>query len=246
VIFDPSKARVAVALEGDRIDLDEACFWFGTHGNIRVCNIHIPPNDKTVLLSTEFDKLADDGQIYSSAHRILDHINGLLFLDDVQRKPIIPQGVVHRRADNGNWGVTIHLAAVHINVRSRVRVRSGASEQLAPPRATRLLQEAARDDVVAEVLTFLRSAPDYFELYKAFERMKADIEDRLGGGSPSRIGWPGSRRLAHFTQSATVYRHARHKWPRNYDMTKAMSLRDARKFVRELAAVWLQWRYPQS
>ena len=40
---------------------------------------------------------------------------------------------------------------------------------------------AQSDDVVADVLTYLRGEPDWFDLWKVFETMRDDINRRLGG-----------------------------------------------------------------
>ena len=97
------------------------------------------------------------------------------------------------------------------------------------------------DDVVADVLTFLRGEPDWFDLYKAFERMRDDSNRQIGQRKTSTLGGPA---LDHFTQSAQVYRHSRSKWPQGYTMANAMQTSDARKFVQELVRNWLDRRYP--
>jgi hypothetical protein len=91
------------------------------------------------------------------------------------------------------------------------------------------------------VLTFLRGEPDWFDLYKAFELMRDDINNRIGQHNQTQIGWPEKREMNSFSESAQVHRHSPAKWGR-YDLGTAMPLNDARKFVRSLTKTWLDWR----
>ena len=52
------------------------------------------------------------------------------------------------------------------------------------------MTEATRDDTLADVLTFLRGEPDWFDLYKAFELMRDDVNSKLGQNKYEQMGWP--------------------------------------------------------
>ena len=102
-----------------------------------------------------------------------------------------------------------------------------------------------RDDTLADVLTFLRGEPDWFDLYKAFELMRDDINRRLGRHRYEQMGWPDKKIVDEFSESAQVYRHSRVKWGR-FDLSTAMKFDNARAFVQSLARKWLDWRYPSN
>jgi hypothetical protein len=107
------------------------------------------------------------------------------------------------------------------------------------------MTEATRDDTLADVLTFLRGEPDWFDLYKAFELMRDDINRRLGQHRYAQMGWPDKPKIDEFSESAQVHRHSRVKWGR-FDLSTAMEFDQARAFVQSLARTWLDWRYPSN
>jgi hypothetical protein len=46
--LEPLDGRIAAALEGEPIDLNDACSFFPLgHGEVQVCKIVIPPNENT-------------------------------------------------------------------------------------------------------------------------------------------------------------------------------------------------------
>ena len=104
---------------------------------------------------------------------------------------------------------------------------------------------ATRDDTVADVLTFLRGEPDWFDLYKAFELMRDDVNHRIGQHKYEQMGWPPKKDVNGFAESAQVHRHSRVKWGR-YDLSTAMTFADAKRFLQRLAKIWLDFRYPPT
>jgi hypothetical protein len=238
--MDDSKTlegRIAVALDGEQIDFDDACMFFSEDIGIQIKRLHIPPNDKVVLLADDLNGLTDDGQIYSSAKRLVDLVNGVLFLQDPNRVPLSVQGIIHRQAANGKWGVTIY-ATGFASGRSRARFNNGVPGE--PTAQALLLQRASKNEVASDVLTHLSGKPEWFDLYKAYELMRADIKKRFRKQGAAKIGWPGKPRISYFTQSAQVYRHAKTDWPKGFSPQSAMSLRDARSFTQALCNLWLK------
>jgi hypothetical protein len=243
---EPSDAHWAVALEGNELVLEEACLLFGRDGDVRVCRFPVSGSDtRVVLIAKKFENLADDGRVYELAKRIVDLVNGILFVEDPSRAPIRLQGVVHRRADNGQWGVNIFVGSIDMNGGGRMRAALTVGDGVPPvPQQTVWLRQAMTDgDVLADVLTFLRGSPDWADLYKAFDQMQKDIGAQLGKRPASEMGWPGTTNATfkHFKQSTQVYRHSR-PWPPGYDVETAMTLSEARKYVQGLARLWLNWR----
>jgi len=242
--FSESTARWAVSLTGEKIDLSDALSLFGERGDVQVCRIMTRfGHEKIVLISNEFEGMSDHSRVQDAAERIVTLINGILFVDDAKRAPLQINGV-HKRADDGQWLGAIQSAASIASGRSRVRAMASPPEGSPPPRAPRetiWLREAAQDDIVADVLSFLRGEPGWFDLHNAFERMRSDINSQLGQNKEGAIGWPDTN---HFRQSAQVYRHSKAKWPQGYSMANAMKISDAREFVQLLTRAWLGWRYP--
>src|SRR5262252_7572883 len=108
------------------------------------------------------------------------------------------------------------------------------------------LTEATRDDTLADVLTFLRGEPDWFDLYKAFELMRDDINSKLGQNKYGQMGRPDKKTADAFSAGALVYRHSRAKRPQGYDLSTAMKSDQAREFLHSLARTRLGWRYTGS
>lgn len=239
----------AVALEGHQFDVEDARVLFGDQREgIQIASINISPDRRpTVLMADDLDDLNEPAQVLDAAQRIVDHLNGILFIMDSKRQPL-SAGAAYRRMPDGNWdrGTTVLGAALFEN-RSRVHfaavaLSSDGTPIPSPPMPqVTWLREAGLDDVVGDVLTYLRGTPDWFDLYKAFERMRDDINRRLGGQHRTHeIGWPD---FDDFTEAANVHRHSPAKWGR-YDPSNApMSLNEARGFVQKLVQTWLDWRY---
>lgn len=232
----PSTAKWAVVLEGDELDLKEARYLFNWQSDTQVCEIELRSEQvRTTVISTEFESLSDGREVHATAQHVVDLMNGLLFVADLQRAPL-RVGSVYGRVNGGQWNGATYLSA-HFSGKARFQALPHLDD--APPHPTWLCGAVA-DDVVADVLAFLRGDPDWFDLYNAFERMRADINSHVGKGNSKKIGWPTTD---HFTQSAQVYRHSQAKWPRGYNMANAMQIPEARAFVQSLTKAWLHWRY---
>jgi hypothetical protein len=245
--------RWAIALEGDAFDIEDARDLFAQPGHvIQVRIIEVAPDrNPTVLFAKEFESLSNSSEVFESSSRIFDFLNGIMFVRDVARKPLRP-GAVHERREDGRWsGGTQYAKAVRAGrgrARASAEVLRGpdSSPQPAPPAPhTIWMTEATQDNTLADVLTFLRGEPDWFDLYKAFELMRDDINHKLGQHKYEQMGWPAKPKLDEFSESAQVHRHSRLKWGR-FDLRTAMDFDKARLFVRSLAQTWLNWRYPSN
>jgi hypothetical protein len=234
--LEPLDGRIAVGLEGQPIDLDDACSFFPVgEGEVQICRITIPPNEKYVLLADVLNGLKDETEVIRMANRLIDLVNGVLFLEDPQRRPIASQGVHHRQAANGNWGVTISIPAVSARGRAgRISFRQPGD----PTPQNLVMAKAVNNENVTEVLTYLRDVPDWIDLYKAFELMRADINKRFGKGGQQKVGWPSGKHIETFRADAQFFRHSKVKWPKR-DPKSAMRLDEARSFVQELCHKWL-------
>jgi hypothetical protein len=234
--LEPLDGRIAVALEGQPIDLDDACSFFPEgEGEVQICRITIPPNEKYVLLADVLNGLTDETEVIRMAGRLIDLVNGVLFLEDPQLQPIASQGIHHRQAANGNWGVTVSIPRVLVRGRAgRISFRQPGQ----PTAQTLIMLKAMNDENVRDVLTYLRNVPDWIDLYKAFELMRADIKERFGQDGQRQVGWPSGKRIDAFTADAQFFRHSKVKWPKR-DPKSAMPLNEARSFVQDLCRKWL-------
>jgi hypothetical protein len=234
--LEPLDGRIAVALEGDPIDLNDACSFFPEgESEVQVCRITIPPNEKYVLLANVLNGLKDETEVIRMAGRLIDLVNGVLFLEDPQRLPIVSQRTHYRQAADGSWGVAISIPGVSARGRAgRISFRQAGE----PTPQTLVMRKAMNDENVRDVLTYLSSVPDWIDLFKAFELMRADVKDRFGQDGQRQIDWPSGRRIEAFTADAQFLRHSKARWPKR-DPNSAMPLHEARLFVQELCRKWL-------
>lgn len=191
---------------------------------------------KTVLVADQFDTMTDAAAVSEASSPIIDAINGICFISDAARTPIV-RAAVHERQANGGWGGGIVFAVGRASGTSRVVAfgetldKDGKPRPNPQSRQSIWLQHAMQSETVLDVLAYLRETPDWFLLYKAFEAMRAD------GGTDA--GWPDTGR---FTRSANIRRHfSRHP---SAIQTPAkpfvpMDLKEATAFVRSLATAWL-------
>jgi hypothetical protein len=202
----------------------------------------------TLLTSPQLDLLSSATEVDEVAKRLLGIVNGVLFILEPGRIPLAAAGVLEQRAD-GKWNH--HVIAETFIDRSRLSavgmtIAGGkpSPQHTRPPPALRWSAAAQSDQVVGDVLIFLSGDPDWFKFYKAFELMRDDINQRIGGQHrQEQMGWPAKKDLDHFTLSAQVYRHAP-PWDGDYTPAKAMPLGEAAQYIQSLAGTWLAWRFP--
>lgn len=230
-------SRWALDLHGNPIDLSEAAHLFARDAQVCIGTGIVPTNPTgTVLVAREFEPLSTPREVHSAGERIVDFLNGILFLDDPARQPITIGGV-HERRPNGQWSVAIICASAEITLRG-VKARGVVAGQASPPPAqTAWMAAGLNDEVVADVLTYLRGRPDWFDLYKAYEAMRQDV------GTRNQAGPNWSQEHREFSRDAQLHRHSR-EWceRRKIKRTGAMELAEARALVRSMARAWLEWK----
>jgi hypothetical protein len=243
-----SEHRWAVVLEGDPFDLESARELFGAGADIEVREFDLtgtgPGSRPTVLMANDLD-LLDIGEAFGAAERMVDILNGILFALDGDRGPLRIGERILRRNGDGTWA---NFANIHFYSPTRSRTRFYSASAFAdgtpvppptPPHAI-WMREAGHDNVLADVLTHLSGKPDWFDLYKAFELMRDDINKKLGKANCESMGWPSKSKLGEFSASAQVFRHSSAKWTDYAPSTVPMQLVRARPFVRELLQIWLR------
>jgi hypothetical protein len=244
-----SNVRWAAALEGEPFDLEDARNLYGSGTEVRVCTIEVLGNrTPTVLVADEFQQLNDASAVLEKAQQIGDILNGVLFVRDRNRSPI-RVGAVHERMPDGVWsGGTVFARLNGVVGRSRVKgyaavlmLEGSPAPPPPPPPPHTVWMEAARgDDAIADTLTYLRGQPEWFDLYKAFETIRADFDNK-NGSSPN---WPSKNDIGRFSANAQRMRHS-NEWcvKKGISNVPPMSLEEARDFVRSLAQAWLEWRF---
>lgn len=230
-------SRWAVALQGDPIDLEQAAYLFAHNTEVCIRSGIVPASPSaTVLIAKEFDVPSTPRGVHDAAQRIVDFLNGILFVDDPARQPISTGGVHERRPD-GKWNIAIICASGHVVLRGVSARGSVAGQPLPPPRQTLWMAAGLQDDTVADVLTYLRDKPDWFDLYKACEAMTRDV----GRNNPKGPKWPSD--IGAFSRDAQLHRHSR-EWceRKGIKADGSMTLEDARSLIRSMAQAWLEWK----
>jgi hypothetical protein len=234
--------RWAVRLSGETMDLREATELFGSGRQI-VCDDVLPEREAIVLRADEFELLQEPNEVYDAAERILVPLNAVLYLEDPARRPLAISSV-HRRGDDGNWSVAIFPESASFRLRG-AKARGQAGNLGAPPPPTPQsiwVQIGLNEEVVADVLSYLRGTPDWIALYKAYEAMNRDVGALRSTRGPIS-GWPSQAQISAFTRDAQLHRHSK-AWcdKMGITTTSAMSFNDASALVRLMIRAWIEWR----
>ena len=254
--------RWAVPLESEAVDIEEAKHLF-SEGPIRVREVDIGRDQQVVALQAdELERKDDYIEVLATAERLLDAVNGALFLADTERRPlrVLLGGTVRERGEAGLYDRQSALARFSGRLRAKVSMsavhttadgQSFAMEE-APERPIEAdaLALSVRDQVVAEVLGHLRADPDHAALYMAYERLKRNVveaKERWSAsgqkGAPPEFPW-ADREDKEFTRSAQPFRHGDpEKWAGRTHQT-AMPLPEARALVSGWIRKWLEGKRP--
>lgn len=237
--------RWALELTAPRLDMDDALAWFGSCADPTIRNVGNEASPLFALTSPQMEGLTTPQEVEEVARRLLAIVNGVLFALEADRQPLTSDGVMERTSSG--WH---KFGTVFMHGRSRARAEAMALVQgepspqyTRPPPALRWAAAAQHDQTVADIFQYLSAKPDWFNFYKAFELMRHDINQRIGGQRQEQMGWPSKRDLDHFRLSAQVYRHAP-PWDSDYAPAKAMPLPEATRFIQSLTNTWLNWRFP--
>ncbi|WP_439580140.1 hypothetical protein [Elioraea sp.] len=205
--------------------------------------------NETALFSSIFADIRDASTVHAVGVSLVDRLNGVLLLRDPTREPISVLYVL-QRTQTAQGAVAIYKTYAFSTGNARGRARALAVADTTapiPPPEPQWVIDSFGDDAVAGVLTYLRGEPDWFDLWKAFERMRADIKHRVGGNwKPSDVGWPSKSTMDHFTKSVNFVRHSGAATPQGVTAENAMTLAEARAFLACRVRQWLEWRSGRS
>ena len=244
------RRRWGAALLGSAEDLEDAAALFALPGPFEVDVVEAHGRRHPALFSAHLDAAGDVHEAHELGVRLVERLSGSLFVAMPERGSVAFGGVLGRGCD-GAWTLTVFGVAsvrcprVRLVATASITPRPGQPPPPPPPPLPRLqwMEDSFEDDALADVLDFLKGEPGWFELFKAFERMRDDAQRRAGGGWEriGGLGWPPKHEVDFFTESAQVHRHSRAKWGR-YHLSTAMPLDEARRRVARLAEAWLKWR----
>src|SRR5205807_4047010 len=214
----------AVALDGEQPDLQDAIRLFRNGSEISVRDGTLPDVSQAVLMANEFEASSSALEVRNAAERLLNLLNGILFIEEPARRPLRLVGVYEKNPD-GTWNAGANFASANVLLRG-VKGTGVVSGAATPPQAA-WLAEGLDDDIVGDVLTYLRGLPDWFELYKAVETMEQDVErnPKRKRGKPA---WPTKTSLRTFKRDSQLHRHSR-EWcgRKRIPTSNSMRLEDA-------------------
>lgn len=246
------------------MDVEDAKRLFGG-GPIRIKEVKVQRQEFAVAMQAdEFERNDDYIEVLAIAERLLDYLNGALFLADTTRRPlrILSGGTVCERSESGLYDRRSVLG--RLSGRSRVRFTLSGTltavggqpptmeQEPQQPVEAEALSLSVRDEAVAEILSYLRTDPDHASLFLAYERLKRDVreaKDRWSASGCDGVApdFPWAyREDRNFTQSAQPFRHGDpSKWAGKTQLT-AMPLLEARGLVSGWVRKWLEWKRANS
>ncbi|MGH6677956.1 MAG: hypothetical protein ACREDL_03235 [Bradyrhizobium sp.] len=224
------------------IDLQEATELFRSGGQTVRAGV-LPDQEAIVLMADEFERLQEIREVHDAAQRILNPLNAILYLEDPARKPLTISSV-HRRGKNGKWIIAIVATSASYHLRgAKVRGQAGSPGGPIPLTPQSIwIQTGLDEEVVADVLSYLRGSPDWIALYKAYEAMTADINAMKSVKGPV-LGWPAKAQISAFSRDAQLHRHSK-AWcdERGIKRTGATGFDEASALIRLMIKTWIEWR----
>jgi hypothetical protein len=224
------------------IDLQEATELFRSGGQIVRSGV-LPDQEAIVLLAHEFERLRETIEVHDTAQRILNPLNAILYLEDPARKPLTISSV-HRRGENGEWTIAIVATSASFRLRgAKARGQAGSLGGPMPPTPQSIwIQTGLDEEVVADVLSYLRGSPDWFDLYKAYEAMTVDINAMKSAKGPV-LGWPAKAQISAFRRDAQLHRHSKARCDQQgIKRSGATGFDEASALIRSMIKAWIEWR----
>lgn len=242
--------RWALTLLGGNDVLTTAGQLFRPPGLIEVGTIDAENGQTlTVAYANTFDVLDTIADVHAASVLLMALINSGIFIHDPHSDRLTSGPVLGFDA-NGRLGRKHHIMRASID--AVIRVTPVSVRFLPSPEGAELSADAitlaaaaakfaADDEVGNDVANYLGGELSWFNLYKAFERMRDDVNRRSATNGLSQLAWD-NKQVEAFRIAAQVHRHAKNKWPVGYDLTNTMSLQVARSTVSSLAQAWFEWR----
>ncbi|MCC7425438.1 MAG: hypothetical protein IT557_00900 [Alphaproteobacteria bacterium] len=253
--------RWAVKLEGHEFDLADARDLFAVDPRFRVTEITGPDgNPATVLMAEELERETSSGAVFTRAARLIDFLNGTMLVEKPDREPLVAECGVYEVDTDGRWTKrhrVLRAEAGLFRIRgSPAKIRFGGIAQPvpAPSPAQRWAIAATNDDAVADLLSYLRGQPDWFNLYKAFEAIRADVTklvaraqqltfDQVKGRYWGKSVWVET--ILSWDKDVAQNLYQTCNWHRHHNPTpppRTLTIEEARQQLAVLVKRWLDWR----
>lgn len=207
----------SLLLEGDEADLSDCLRIFDDPDGPKVQT----DDGGYVLRAIEIDKHSDADSAYLEAEEMLARMNGARLLHH-QGRPIRLQGSMVSHHQNGGRGAVIRVSGLEMTVRGGV-VRFPGPQGSPPDPSIVDLRRSRAFETRADALVFFGRADNWFDLYKAYEAIKASVpRNKL-----SSAGLIKDRKTEdELTQTINKYRHAYTSYQGPY-----LSFREAKALV---------------
>lgn len=223
-----------VELHGHSIDLERLARAFSAG------RVAIAQEGDDYRLSDESLEESDDAEyVRGQLEGTIRRINALARIHFGEHEDVTP-GNLGRPNETGGTDWFMYF---HDSVRARASVtitHTGPDGKIIEPPnpLPGWVALADGDSDVDDVLHFLaHPSPDWMDLYKAFEVVRADV------GKIQDRGWASGGELSRFTGTANhqgaAGRAARHARAKNSPVANPMSLDEARTLIRSIVQAWL-------
>ncbi len=249
--------RWAILFEGDVAEFDEPLRLFA-EGPIRIREVRIARDQSGVALQAdEIEEKDTPFEALATAERLLDCVNGALFLTDTGRRSLRFSLVVWERGgagiyDRGHAFMRAHPIRIRFDAWGELTAAGGQTPpaEAVPKRPIEVeaLTLSASDEAVKEVLTYLRADPDHPTLYNAYERIKRDVVEaqarwQASGEKGTRPEFPwADAQEEEFRRSSQPFRHGDPARWAGRDRKTAMPLPEAHTLMSKWARKWLEWK----
>jgi hypothetical protein len=231
-----------VGIEGEELDICEIEKLAAAFD----CQVIRSADGRFLLVSDQFEDLADVAEVSGAAKRMLDRLDGVAKLNHSNHRPITLSGTVHVVAPGGNRGVVISIPPIEIRMRESLQfaitqadgtVENRNIEVSKLERATRI----ANDPMLTELIEVLSGEMNWQRLRVAFEKLSALVGK--GDNALVKKGYATQVELTQFKANVQDPRHsghdAVHGVPQGALKGNAMSKEEGLKFVKRLINTYI-------
>ena len=212
-----------VRIKGDLLDLQELPALFSSP------KATVLEEEGTYYLkSTDFNSLIDASEVFKTAKRLLEVVNGAAVLHLENFLPVQAQGSVIGIDQEGKR----HQFGFGYST-----MRPILKSTQEPVETNSWITKAGQNKGVADALRLL-CEQNWINLYKIYEIVRDDV------GDPSARGWVTKKDATRFTQTAqsaeTLGDAARHASKKFKPHPQPMSIFEAKSFIRVILLKWLR------
>lgn len=195
----------AIELCGPQVDLDDLRHELRSPFDPWVEDYEEDGEHLLLLRSGNWSSLDSTGQVMVFARRLIDNISGALLVGFDDAMPIKCGRILRFGAGGSKLPVTLEATLNVVEEPDRVRaygtVGSNGAASQAPSKMQQRLAKAEVEEHVSDLLTFLARSYDWFDLFKAMEKV-----GHLAGGQ--RLLEKNVDRWEDTRRTANRYRHA--------------------------------------